>query len=116
MTTRVSSELDELAKFLDYFKVVIVSFNLRILCIVLSIDPRIDHYPLTSSPMLIAGLVFLYVYFVTEWGQKYMKSRSAYDLSSIITFYNIVQIFTNLYIFIYVSVENGRLATGNDAF
>lgn len=57
--------------------------------------------------MLIAGLVVLYVYFVTDWGQKYMKSRPAYDLSSIISIYNVVQIFTNLYIFLYVSIENG---------
>lgn len=53
--------------------------------------------------MLILGIIIAYVYFVHIWGQKYMKSRPAYDLSGIIKIYNLVQIVINLFIGFYVS-------------
>lgn len=55
--------------------------------------------------MLIAAIIILYVYFVTDWGQRYMKTRPAYDLSGIIKIYNIVQILINLFIGFYVSKQ-----------
>lgn len=54
--------------------------------------------------MAIIVLISLYVYFVTYWGQQYMKSRPAYDLKNIIKVYNLIQIVVNLYIGIYVSI------------
>lgn len=71
----------------------------------MQIDPRIDKYPLTSSPMLIAGLIVLYVCFVNDWGQRYMKTRPAYDLSSTIQIYNFFQIIVNLFNGSYVSKQ-----------
>lgn len=62
-----------------------------------------DRYPLTQSPMLIISLVAIYVYFVTHWGQRYMKNRPAYDLKNIIKVYNLIQIAVNLFIGVYVS-------------
>lgn len=56
--------------------------------------------------MLIIGIIVIYVYFVNDWGQKFMKSRQAYDLSNIIQIYNLAQIFINLYIGLYVSKLN----------
>ncbi|XP_055326619.1 elongation of very long chain fatty acids protein AAEL008004-like [Sitodiplosis mosellana] len=60
-------------------------------------DPRIVQYPLTSSPMLIIGLITWYVYFVTVWGQHFMKTRPAYELNNIIQIYNFLQIILNLF-------------------
>lgn len=71
--------------------------------IISKIDPRVDRYPLTQSPMLIISLVAIYVYFVTHWGQRYMKNRPAYDLKNIIKVYNLIQIAVNLFIGVYVS-------------
>lgn len=68
------------------------------------VDPRTEHLPLTGSPFPIIGIVALYVMFVTDWGPKYMKSRPAYDLKEVIKVYNLIQIFTNLYIGICVSI------------
>lgn len=70
-------------------------------------DYRVVNYPLTSSPMFIIGLIIVYVYFVTDLGQKYMKSRPAYDLSNTIKIYNVIQIFMNLFIGGYVSIDIG---------
>lgn len=66
-------------------------------------DSRIDQYPLTSSPMIIIAIIFLYVYFVTVWGQRFMKSRQAYELNNIIKIYNFIQIILNLFMGSYVS-------------
>lgn len=58
---------------------------------------------MTGSPIPIVGLVIIYVYFVTEWGPNIMKSRPAYDLKNVIKIYNLIQIFVNLFIGVYVS-------------
>lgn len=70
---------------------------------IIFIDPRIDQYPLTSSPMLIILLTAVYVYFVTSWGQRFMKSRPPFEIDSIIQVYNLFQICINLFIGTYVS-------------
>lgn len=68
-----------------------------------SIDTRLVGYTLTGSPIPIIALVFVYVYYVTKWGPKWMESRPAYDLQGFIKIYNLIQIFTNLFIGVYVS-------------
>lgn len=68
------------------------------------LDARVEHLPFTGSPIPIIGLIVSYIYFVTVWGPKYMKPRKAYDLKGVIKIYNLIQIATNLYIGIYVSV------------
>lgn len=69
------------------------------------IDPRVEQYPMTGSPIPIIALVACYVYFVVLWGPKYMKSRPAYDLNGFIKIYNLIQIVTNLYIGFFVSAH-----------
>ena len=39
-----------------------------------------------------------YVYFVFEYGPRYMKNKPAYDLRTFIRCYNIFQIITNAYV------------------
>ncbi|XP_031626369.1 elongation of very long chain fatty acids protein AAEL008004-like [Contarinia nasturtii] len=89
-------------------------------------DPRVDKYPLTSSPMLIFGLTALYVYFVTNWGQRFMSKRPPYDLTNVIKVYNFTQIIFNLAIGSYaayyaywrqtISISCGANDTTNDSY
>lgn len=41
-----------------------------------SIDTRLVGYTLTGSPIPIIALVFVYVYYVTKWGPKWMESTA----------------------------------------
>ncbi|KAL7021732.1 hypothetical protein ACKWTF_011998 [Chironomus riparius] len=50
-----------------------------------------------QSPWLITCIVGGYVFFVTGFGQRLMKDRKAFDLTSIINIYNIIQVFLNLF-------------------
>lgn len=69
----------------------------------LQIDTRVEHLPFLGSPIPIVVLIVTYVYTVTIWGPNIMKPRKAYDLKGVIKIYNLIQIFTNLYIGIVVS-------------
>lgn len=44
------------------------------------------------------AIIAVYLYFVTGRGQKWMKNQEAYDLTSVINVYNIVQIIANMYL------------------
>lgn len=66
-------------------------------------DSRVEHLPFLGSPIPIIVLIVSYVYSVTIWGPNFMKPRKAYDLKGVIKIYNLIQIFTNLYIGIVVS-------------
>lgn len=68
-------------------------------------DPRVEQYPFLGSPIPIAGLVTFYVYFVTILGPKLMQDRKPFDLSSVITVYNFLQVLANLYCGTYVSAH-----------
>lgn len=70
----------------------------------LCIDPRVDQYPLTSSPMVIILLTAAYIYFVTNSGQRFMKSRKPFEIDGIIQVYNLFQIVINLFIGVFVSI------------
>lgn len=70
------------------------------------IDTRVEHFPFLGSPIPIVILIVAYVYSVTIWGPNLMKPRKAYDLKGVIKIYNLIQIFTNLYIGIIVSVKS----------
>lgn len=60
-------------------------------------DNRVKELFLLKSPWPVIGILAVYLYFVTGKGQKWMKDRKAFELSSIINVYNIVQVFLNLY-------------------
>jgi len=56
--------------------------------------------------MLIVTIILGYLYFVFSFGPKFMKDRKPYELSSIITIYNAVQVATNLTLGLMVSCIN----------
>jgi hypothetical protein len=53
-----------------------------------------------SNPFKPLSIIALYLYFVLNWGPKYMKDRKPYKLDNIIKFYNLFQVGLCSYIFI----------------
>lgn len=66
-------------------------------------DPRVEQYPFLGSPFPLLFLVAVYLYFVLEWGPKWMADRKPYDLTWPINVYNFVQVIVNLLLGICVS-------------
>lgn len=66
-------------------------------------DPRVVGYPMVGSPIPVAGIITLYLYFVNKWGPKFMDKRQPYDLQTVMSVFNLVQIFGNFYIMVVVS-------------
>lgn len=72
-----------------------------------SCDPRTEHLPLVGSPLVIVGVITLYLCFVNKWGPRWMEHRKAFDLQNVMILFNLVQILGNLYIMVFVSTLNG---------
>jgi len=58
-----------------------------------------------GSPLYPLGLIALYLYIVKVAGPQYMKNRPAYQLSGIISLYNVTQIVLNATLFVKVSTR-----------
>lgn len=54
--------------------------------------------------MVIILLTAAYIYFVTNSGQRFMKSRKPFEIDGIIQVYNLFQIVINLFIGVFVSI------------
>lgn len=66
-------------------------------------DPRSENLFLVGSPLPVAGIIILYLYFVNSWGPKWMENRQPFDLKNTMSVFNLIQIFGNLYIMFAVS-------------
>lgn len=77
----------------------------------LTSDNRLKDLFLLQSPWPVLGIIAAYLYFVTGTGQRWMKDRQAFELNSIINFYNIAQIGLNLYMGLGVRWINKVIAT-----
>lgn len=66
-------------------------------------DERVKELFLLKSPWPVLVILTAYLYFVTGVGQNWMKDRKPFEINSIITVYNIAQVFLNLYTGIGVS-------------
>jgi GNS1/SUR4 family len=55
---------------------------------------------LVSNPFKPLAILAVYLYFVFNWGPKFMKNRRPYQLHSIIKFYNLFQVAFCSYIFL----------------
>ncbi|XP_070504033.1 very long chain fatty acid elongase AAEL008004-like [Chironomus tepperi] len=60
-------------------------------------DERLKDLFMMDSPWPIICIVGGYIYFVTGFGQRLMKDRRAFELTTIINIYNIIQVFLNLF-------------------
>lgn len=62
-------------------------------------DPRVQDWPLMSSPVVTHAIVVLYFLFVTRWGPALMAKRAAYDLRYVIMVYNAALVYLSWYTF-----------------
>ncbi|XP_015440004.1 PREDICTED: elongation of very long chain fatty acids protein 4 [Dufourea novaeangliae] len=58
-------------------------------------DKMTNHWALISSPVLVTIFSILYLYFILDWGPKYMKDKKPYSFKTFIFWYNIFQIIAN---------------------
>lgn len=69
------------------------------------LDPRVDDYPLISSPFPTLSIIAFYLYFVTNLGPKLMQDRKEFNIKIFITFYNLFQVVVN---FLNVSIVSNK--------
>lgn len=65
-------------------------------------DHRLDYLPFTSAHsvfLLIGG----YLYFVLNFGPKFMENRKPFNIDKILLYYNGLQVVLNFGLFAYVS-------------
>ncbi|OWK62565.1 Elongation of very long chain fatty acids protein 7, partial [Lonchura striata] len=60
-------------------------------------DPRLEGWPLMSSPFPTTFIIGTYVYFVTSLGPKLMENKKPFELRQIMTFYNFSVVALSLY-------------------
>lgn len=73
---------------------------------ILILDPRTNDWPLIRDPMPGLTIIFSYLYFVLNWGPKFMKDRSPYELKNLLIVYNFLQVLVSVYLFIEVSCRS----------
>ena len=65
---------------------------------VLSVDKRVENWPLMHSPWTTLCISTLYLLFV--WlGPKWMKDREPFQMRSVLIIYNFGMVLLNLFIF-----------------
>ncbi|KAG8131079.1 hypothetical protein E2320_017676, partial [Naja naja] len=64
------------------------STNIKIHFNISFTDPRVDGYPLMSSPFPQTIIIATYIYIVTNLGPKLMENRKPFDLRQIMFVYN----------------------------
>ncbi|XP_040195632.1 elongation of very long chain fatty acids protein 7 isoform X2 [Rana temporaria] len=60
-------------------------------------DPRVEDWPLMSSPILQTTIILAYIYFVSSLGPRLMENRKPFDLNRIMAVYNFVMVIFSLY-------------------
>ncbi|XP_041984724.1 elongation of very long chain fatty acids protein [Aricia agestis] len=58
-------------------------------------DPRVADWPLMTSPWPLATIILLYLVTIKMVVPAYMRGRPAYELRSVMKWYNVVQIVAN---------------------
>ncbi|XP_043246311.1 elongation of very long chain fatty acids protein-like [Amphibalanus amphitrite] len=62
-------------------------------------DPRMDSYPLMSSPFPTLAICLTYVWTVAWFGPRWMKDRQPYNVQKLLIVYNFVQVLFSIYLF-----------------
>ncbi|KAG8598811.1 hypothetical protein GDO81_002746 [Engystomops pustulosus] len=60
-------------------------------------DPRVEDWPLMSSPIPQTLIIGAYIYFVTSFGPKLMENRKPFDLKGIMAVYNFFMVLFSVY-------------------
>jgi len=66
-------------------------------------DIRTSHLPFIHSPWPVVAIVGSYLYFVLNFGPKWMTNRKPFNLNKIINIYNLLQVVANFWFFVAVS-------------
>lgn len=75
-------------------------------------DPRTNHWPLISSPVPGLTIIASYLYFVLNFGPKYMANRKPFQMQKTLIVYNFVQVLVSVYLFYEVSSLIGKISVG----
>ncbi|XP_055543949.1 elongation of very long chain fatty acids protein AAEL008004-like [Wyeomyia smithii] len=62
-------------------------------------DPRTNHWPLISSPVPGLTIIASYLYFVLNFGPKYMANRKPFQMQKLLVVYNFLQVLVSVYLF-----------------
>lgn len=80
-------------------------FNYLFICILLFFtDPRVNDWPMMSSPFPTLALCVFYAYFSKSLAPKIMANRKALDLRQVLVVYNLFQTIFSAWIFYEVSI------------
>ncbi|NWW49240.1 ELOV7 protein, partial [Pedionomus torquatus] len=60
-------------------------------------DPRLEGWPLMSSPFPTTFIIGAYIYFVTSLGPKLMENKKPFELRQIMAFYNFSVVVLSIY-------------------
>ncbi|NXF65203.1 ELOV7 protein, partial [Ciccaba nigrolineata] len=60
-------------------------------------DPRLEGWPLMSSPFPTTIIIGTYIYFVTSLGPKLMENKKPFELRQIMALYNFSVVTLSLY-------------------
>uniref|UniRef100_A0A4W3KHL5 Elongation of very long chain fatty acids protein n=1 Tax=Callorhinchus milii TaxID=7868 RepID=A0A4W3KHL5_CALMI len=60
-------------------------------------DPRVEDWPLMSSPLPQTIIIGAYIYFVTSFGPKFMENRKPFNLKQIMIVYNFSLVLFSIY-------------------
>lgn len=74
-------------------------------------DPRVNDWPMMSSPLPSLGLCLFYAYFSKVLGPRLMAGRQPFNLRKILIVYNFFQTIFSAWIFYEVSESVVRLFT-----
>lgn len=66
-------------------------------------DPRVREFFLLKSPFPTLFILAGYLYFVLSYGPKFMEKRKAYNINTIVKYYNLIQVALCLYVAVEVS-------------
>lgn len=63
-------------------------------------DPRTNHWPLISSPVPGLTIIASYLFFVLNFGPKYMANRKPFQMQRLLVVYNFVQVLVSIWLFV----------------
>lgn len=76
-------------------------------------DPRVNDWPMMSSPIPTLLICMSYAYFSKVLGPKMMENRKPFDLRGLLVMYNLVQTLFSSWIFYEVSANKFSINNSN---
>jgi hypothetical protein len=64
----------------------------------------VESLPIANSPAAVAGIILVYLAFVTKIGPKLMEPHKPFNIKYVMTVYNLAQVFYNVWIVYLVSI------------